>query len=186
MNLYCRKCLVGRSGDVAGAKCQTEGCDGIIEDIRFEDQVDVLPEPITCGRRMGAHGPWNHTPGLDRWQKFKSNGNRVCSFCGSLHFDDFFEIVKAVANLPEAALYSKGARIEPSDKAYKIYVHQPGVRNAMEGGIKFYTHHLPTEALTAEQQAIYKKAVRATRARLEKYLATMAIPEPGEENRPVQ
>jgi len=34
-------------------------------------------------------------------------------------------------------------RIEISDKRYKVYVKQPGVENASQGGIKFYAQHLP-------------------------------------------
>jgi len=121
-------------------------------------------------------GPWEHAEGLDYWEKFKSNGNRVCSFCGSLHPDDLFELVRTAANAPLEAEYHSVPEIEPSDKSYKIYVHQPGVRNAHEGGIKFYTHHLPRDEegklqVPQERNDEYAAAVKASKARFERYLA---------------
>lgn len=186
MSLYCEKCLTGRSGDVAGAKCRTPGCDGVIEEVNFRDRVETLPEPMTCGRRfdmfagvMPVHR--DRDPGQDRWEKFKTNGNRVCSFCGSLHPDDFFALVKAAADAGPDADYMEVVRIEPSDKQYKVYVHQPGVRNAMEGGIKFYMQHLPKGddgkiSVTDQQQDEYKRAVAATTTRFNRYLAAQERP----------
>ena len=183
MYLHCHKCLSGRTGDVLGAACKTEGCDGIIEEVPpFSSLVDTLPEPMTCGRRIEAgmdreDGPFKHAgKGLDRWQKFKSNGDRVCSYCGSLHWDDFTRMVHEAATAPEDAPYTSVVRIEPSDKGYKCYVHQPGVRNAHEGGIKFYMQHVPRDengkiVVTDEQQAEYSNAVTLTHKRFDKYLA---------------
>lgn len=171
MDLHCKTCLTSRTGDVLGEKCKTSGCTGTIEEVpAFRTLVDVLPEPMTCGRRFTVD-----TPGLDRWQKFKSNGNRVCSFCGSLHPDDMFALTKQAANAPEDAPYRSVVDIEPSDKNYKIYVSQPGVRNAHEGGIKFYTHHLPRDAdgktiVSPEQNNDYAVAVRLTRARFNRMM----------------
>lgn len=151
--LHCVKCLCVRTDDVIGAKCRTPDCDGIISEApTFASLVDELPEPMTCGRRDGGGG------GLDRWQKFKSNGNRVCSYCGSLHQDDMFALVR------DAASVDSKVKISPSDKSYKIYVRQPGVRNAHEGGIKFYTHHLP-DPLPANANEEFAAAVKASRAR---------------------
>lgn len=84
-------------------------------------------------------------------------------------------LVKAAANAPEEARYEEAVAIEPSDKGYKVYVHQPGVRNAHEGGIKFYMQHVPRGedgriAVTPEQNAEYSRAVKATSKRFEKYL----------------
>lgn len=179
----CRKCLTGRSGDKIGDKCRTQGCDGIIEESQtMKDVADELPEPMTCGRRvamgLGANMADRFTKAgdnLDRWWKFKANGQRTCSFCGSLHPDDFFALVKASAEAPEDATYRTVIGIEPSDKPYKIYVHQPGVRNADEGGIKMYTHHLPwtpegISAVTPEQNELYKKAVANSNARFRRML----------------
>lgn len=162
--MYCKKCRTGRSGDKVGDPCRTEGCDGTIEDVKFSDLVDVLPEPMTCGRRDRGEA------GQDRWQKFKRIDNRVCSYCGSLHPDDLFRLVRACAASSPDALYRSVVEIDPSDKSYKIYVHQPGVRNAHEGGIKFYTHHLPHDEsgkidVPDERNREYAAALAATRER---------------------
>lgn len=143
------------------------------EERQWRDLVDTLPEPMTCPRRAenGMHiagGPLRDSgPGLDRWEKFKSNGDRVCSYCGSLHWEDFKLMVKASAEGSEDDL--ECLRIEPSDKSYKIYVHRESVHNAHDGGIKFYTPHIdppPTE----EDNRLYGEAVRRSRARFNKWM----------------
>ena len=179
--MYCKKCCGSRTGDIIRAPCQTPGCDGIIEkEPLFQDQVDSLPGAMTCGRRFDTYVRnipvhKDRGEGQDRWEKFKSNGNRVCSYCGSLHPDDMFELVRSSANASVDAPYRSVVEVEPSDKSYKIYVHQPGVRNAMEGGIKFYTQHLPRDtegklAVTDVQQEEYGRAVRNSHIRFEKML----------------
>lgn len=179
MNLHCTKCLTSRTGDVLGAPCRTDGCDGTITEVpAFATLVDVLPEPMTCGRRSdvypgGLPAHRSTEQNQDRWQKFKSNGNRVCSFCGSLHPEDMFALVKQAAEAPADAEYKSVVNIEQSDKGYKVYVHQPGVRNAMEGGIKFYMQHLPRDPfgqvdVTPLQQVDFGKAVAASKARMAK------------------
>lgn len=115
-------------------------------------------------------------PGLDHWERFKAPPhNRVCSYCGSLHPEDMFALVKQSAGTPSDKPYRSGVEIEPSDKGYKVYVLQPGVRNAMEGGIKFYMQHIPRRpdgklAVTEEQNVQYALAVRSSRIRFERYL----------------
>lgn len=111
----------------------------------------------------------------DRWERFKRIDNRVCSYCGSLHPHDLFRLVRECADAAPDAPYGSVVEIEPSDKSYKIYVKQPGVRNAHEGAIKFYTHHLPrtgTGALdvSEERRAEYARAVKATQARFHRML----------------
>lgn len=187
MSTICQKCLVGR-GQEAGEACSTPGCDGVVEVApEYKDLVDELPEPMTCGRRFDVYvgGVPVHTDREERqdhWDKFKSNGDRVCSYCGSLHPDDMFELVRKCADAPEDAPYMSVTEIEPSDKAYKIYVKQPGVRNAHEGGIKFYTQHLPRGDdgkvnIPQERNDELKRAVRATKIRFDRYLKT-AFPRP--------
>lgn len=166
--IYCKKCLTGRTGDVAGQPCSTKDCDGILEEApEFKDLVDHAGEQ-RCPRRDENSMADTQFPGPDAWEKFKHIDNRVCSYCGSLHPDDFLRLVREAATAPEEASYLSTIRIEPSDKGYKIYVHQPGVRNAHEGGIKFYTPHLPT--LTTEQDIMFQEAVRKTRVRFERYM----------------
>lgn len=164
--LHCPKCRSHRGGDVLGAKCQSVGCDGTIEVMpSYHSLIDVLPEPMTCGRRA-SYEP----KGQDRWHKFKAIDNRVCSYCGSLHPDDMFRLTKEAATTADDVSYHDAVRIEPSDKGYKIYVHQPKVVNAHDGGIKFYTQHLPRNEAgeifaTPEQDADFEMAVLKTRAR---------------------
>lgn len=169
MDLHCNICLTGRTGDVIGAQCKTQNCPGLIEEqAHWHDLITPLPEKMTCGRHYTTEADG------DYWEQFKSNGNRVCSYCGSLHPDDFLALVKTCAEDDDEL--SKGILIEPSDKSYKIYVTQPGVRNAREGGIKFYTHHLPRKEngefdLTQVQCLEYAAAARKTRIKFLKHLS---------------
>lgn len=184
MNLYCKTCMTSRTGDRLGNKCQTPGCDGIIErEPEFSELVDVLPEPMTCGRRSEADMDRENSPfrgsgkGLDHWEKFKVIDNRVCSYCGSLHPDDMFRLVHEAAVAPPDGDYRVTVNIEPSDKRYKVYVHQPGVRNASEGAIKFYMQHLPRNSngslsVTDEQQKEYAEAVRRSQNRFNLWMSS--------------
>jgi hypothetical protein len=175
-HLHCKLCLTSRTGDVLGQPCQTPGCKGIVEEQpEFSTLVDVLPDPMLCGRRSENPLASQTFPGPDHWEKFKSNGNRVCSYCGSLHPDDMFALVKACAEAPDDAPYNSVVEVEQSDKSYKVYVHQPGVRNAHEGGIKFYMQHLPRGedgkiAVTDVQQVEYSKACAASKRRFERMM----------------
>lgn len=102
----------------------------------------------------------------DYWRK-QPNGDRACSACGSLHPDDWMRLTRLAAD-PASEV-----RIERSDKGYKWYVTQPGVKNAMEGGIKFYTWHIPSGDWEAEINAILPGAVRASRVKFEAALQRM-------------
>lgn len=87
-----------------------------------------------CGDRQGLLNR-SHWPKQDTWN-IGPDGNRTCSFCGSIHFDDFLKIARLAAHDDRYA-------IESCDKNYKYYVRQPDVHNAGDGAIKFYTTHLP-------------------------------------------
>ena len=63
--------------------------------------------------------------------------------------------------------------IDPSDKGYKVYVQQPGVRNAGEGAIKYYKQHSPEEVSEADQ-GVFSEAVRISRQRFNDQMAKMA------------
>ena len=127
----------------------------------FKDLVDELPEQMVCPRRDESPAIPGY-PAHDHWQRFKTNGDRVCSYCGSLHPDDFITLVKASAEAAEDDLTAP--IIDPSTKNYKIYARRANVSNAHEGGIKFYTRHLIADP-TEEQQAQYREAQRRTRKR---------------------
>ena len=184
-SLGCKTCCGHRSGTKAGDPCgATSGCPGIVEELPFfHELVDALPEPMTCGRRVEdgmdrEDSPFRHVKpgkGLDFWQKFKTNGDRVCSYCGSLHPEDFFAFVKQSGEAGPDAPRNAQPEIEPSTKGYKIYVHRQGVRNAHEGGIKFYTHHLPHDEngkikVDPALNEAFKLAVAASNARFRRML----------------
>lgn len=82
-----------------------------------------MSEPMQCPRRR--EGVPAGAPDHDHWL-VREKGRRTCSYCGSLHPDDFMELVRA------------GVEIGPTDKSYKMYVEGPEA-----GRIgKFYTQHL--------------------------------------------
>lgn len=104
------------------------------------------PWPQTCPRRMGELGPWSRDAGEDRWdireQFHHGIVARHCSFCGSLHPEDFLRLLE------------EGAVAEgPTDKGYKVYVHAPDGR-----GTKFYSQHF-----SAEQWQRYRALQRASK-----------------------
>lgn len=66
---------------------------------------------LTCPRRMVEVGPWERSEGLDSW--VSRDGYQVCSFCGCLHPDKFFDLVES------------GAEVGPTDKNYKAYIQAP-------------------------------------------------------------
>lgn len=174
-SVLCPKCLSSRTGDKVGDPCHvTQGCTGVIERTpEWSELVDRLPEPMTCPRRMQNIGPWDYKENLDYWDQFKrEHKHRVCSFCGSLHFEDFHKLVIQAAEAPADGAFRSTVNIEVSDKKYKVYVTVPEIRNAHEGGIKFYMDHLPRNedgsiAVTDEQQAQFKEAVRRSNKRFE-------------------
>lgn len=87
------------------------------------------PWPQTCPRRLSDLGPWERGENLDEWHitlDYKDRVLRTCSFCGSLHPDDFMERMK------------NGETVGPTDKNYKAYL-------GGSGGPKFYYQHLSIE-----------------------------------------
>lgn len=73
------------------------------------------------------------------WRDEK-DGTRTCSYCGSLHPQDFLDIVWRYTHGEE------GYEFSTTDKGwYKFYANRPGVRNAGDGGIKFYWRHTPKD-----------------------------------------
>jgi hypothetical protein len=75
------------------------------------------PWPQTCPRRLSDLGPWERDENLDTWdireQMHEGLRARHCSFCGSLHPDDFMALVK------------DGWIVGPTDKSYKAYLGKP-------------------------------------------------------------
>lgn len=93
------------------------------------------PWPQTCPRRMGEIGPWERENGQDTWdireQMHQGLRARHCSFCGSLHPDDFMRLIK------------EGWVWGATDKNYKAYIGAPDGSSSME--TKFYFKHLSDE-----------------------------------------
>ena len=89
------------------------------------------PWPQTCPRRGGEIGPWERGEGLDTWdvreQMHKGLRARHCSFCGSLHPDDFMRLIE------------EGWIVGPTDKPYKAYL---GPSSDSSQDTKFYYQHL--------------------------------------------
>jgi hypothetical protein len=69
-----------------------------------------------------------------KWRK-ERDGTRTCSYCGSLHPEDFIDIMWRYSQGEE------GYHFERSTKGYKDYGNRPGLRNADDGGLKFYGNH---------------------------------------------
>lgn len=67
------------------------------------------------------------------------DGSRTCSYCGSLHPADFIDIMHRYTNGED------GYHFDLTSKGYKVYANRPGVKNASEGGIKFYGWHIDAE-----------------------------------------
>lgn len=91
----------------------------------------------TCPRRMQQSGPWERKEGLDTWEK--RGNDTTCSFCGSMHPDEFMALCEE-STKPNALV-----EIEKTDKRYKYYIKRPGILNAQQGAIKFYMQHLSDE-----------------------------------------
>ncbi len=99
----------------------------------------------TCPRRMTEFGPWKREEGLDDFATEHGiiGQGRGCTFCGSMHPDDFMEAVR------------EGAEIEPTDKSYKVYVR--GYKNDGPNGGKFYFKHL-SPAQGSEFKRLYEES----------------------------
>lgn len=89
---------------------------------RIEDGTDTEDSPFTFA-------------GPNRDTYTKGHGiigqRRGCSYCGSMHPDDFLEAMR------------EGAELGVTDKNYKAYVH--GYKNDGPNGGKFYYQHLSEE-----------------------------------------
>lgn len=69
----------------------------------------------SCPRRMQEMGPWSKDGGQDTWEEQPRQPGELtprCSFCGSLHPGKFLELV------------AQGWAVGPTDKTYKVYLHQ--------------------------------------------------------------
>jgi hypothetical protein len=128
---------------------------------RLRKRLFAFGDHQRCGRRGGMpdfDGKGSQAK-PDTWG-YGPDGNRTCSYCGSIHPDDLMKICRL-------ALKDERYSIDGTTKSYKVYVRQPGVQNASEGAIKFYMHHAPAEP-SAEDQALFSEAVRVSSERFRK------------------
>lgn len=73
------------------------------------------------------------------WRTEK-DGTRTCTYCGSLHPEDFVDILYGYIERKEGYYFST------TDKGgWKYYANLPGCRNAGDGGMKFYGNHATDE-----------------------------------------
>lgn len=115
----------------------------------------MVSETFFCGRGAGPNSPFKAPMNGEATWRTEPNGDRTCSYCGSLHPDDFLDIMeKYAAGTP-------GYRFSLTDKSYKVYAQRDGVENASQGGIKFYGAHAVPEGdpRRAAHEAAWKAAV---------------------------
>lgn len=95
------------------------------------------------------------------------NGDRTCAYCGSLSQADIIDIMyRYIAG-------EKGYKFGTTDKGYKIYANRPNVRNAGDGGIKFYTNHIEDETeFEAAWQLVIPVYLQRTKEARRKYRET--------------
>lgn len=99
--------------------------------------------------------------------RIEKDGSRTCPHCGSLHPDDMIDIMyRYVAG-------EEGYHFDLTTKRYKLYGNRPGVQNAGDGGIKFYTNHITDEVRT-EFEAAYALAVPVYRMKFKERWGTDA------------
>ena len=126
--------------------------------------TDADSEHHKCGRREEMPYIPKGIPEFDTWRKLP-NGDRTCSFCGSLHHDDFLRLARDAADPTKPVWVEKA-----TGKNYKYYVHQKDVENAMVGGIKFYTQHTPDQAWVDEINAIFKDTIEQSNLKIQAHL----------------
>jgi uncharacterized Zn-finger protein len=105
-------------------------------------------EPIWAWRlrqRLFCHAGKTTCDGHPATWDLGPDNNRTCSYCGSIHPDDLMKICRKT-------LADDRYAVEGTTKSYKVYVRQPGVRNASEGAIKFYMNHVPENVGAADQK----------------------------------
>lgn len=118
-------------------------------------------ETFFCPRSPGPDSPF-HPPfnGEGSHWRAEADGTRTCSYCGSLHPEDWVDIME------HYAAGDPGYHFGTTDKSYKVYANRPGTRNAGMGGIKFYGHHAPQAGtpLDLRARAAWLQAVARCRA----------------------
>lgn len=106
-------------------------------------------------------------PEKDTWD-VRANGDRCCSFCGSLHPEDYMRLMR------DACDDTSETHIErATGKTYKFYVHQKDVSNALDGGIKFYVWHISSDAWADEANALWPTVMSQSRKKQDAHFAKL-------------
>ncbi len=111
--------------------------------ITKDEAAQAFSDRQRCGRRGEGFFGLETEALPDYWKKLP-NGDRVCSFCGSLHPESVIQIIK------EHGFQG----IQRSDKSYKWYISRPNIHNALEGGIKYYRMHDTPEFIAAYNELL--------------------------------
>lgn len=116
--------------------------------------------------------------GKDYWRK--QGKDRVCSYCGSWHPEEFMEHVRKVIEVD-----GDGLSVELNDYRNKIYVTRPGVSNAGQGAIKFYLYHRLPQHRNDECLKLINEALRISWQRFqEKFKHNMEVKNQGGNHEP--
>lgn len=98
-------------------------------------------EPLLCPSVAGG------TEALPDGWRIEPNGERSCSYCGSMHPDDLMAFLNSVDGVSRW--------IDLNDNKHKVYIHRPEVESAKEGPIKYYIIHSESRAvITAINMAL--------------------------------
>lgn len=107
-----------------------------------------MAEKVICGGGDGA-GHEAH------WRD-----DRTCSFCGSLHPDEFMAYLEASTD-PESPVW-----IDQTTKHYKRYVNGTD----RSGVVKFYTWHMPDQAWVDRANELHRHSVRVSQSKMERHV----------------
>jgi hypothetical protein len=111
-----------------------------------------------CKRRMG-HPMESEQP--DRWDR--RGEDLCCSYCGSMHPQTIIDLAYGIVDGGDTQTF-----FHMSDKAYKMYVDRKNIQNASEGGIKFYSAHIPEGDEGKSFLELTNKALRISHEKWEK------------------
>jgi len=99
--------------------------------------------------------------------KTRANGEKACSYCGSMEASEFYAFMERVIDDPSPYI-----RIELNDHRDKIYVTRPEVKNADDGPLYIRTVHLPLPPTEedARYRAMFRAANRVSRGKFKRFM----------------
>lgn len=122
---------------------------------------------LVCPLRMAGYP---YAPGMDKdaW-RVEANGERACSFCGSMHPEDFQAFLETVDGMERW--------VELADGRHKVYVRRLEVRRQMRWPIKFYLAHYPD----GETYGALNKALALSYDKMEERTDALMAPATGKD-----